>query len=344
MGLQKIAFNFMVERGGKLAKSLLCTKPQKITNTIGLKYKPLKTDAVNFKTVIKSEITNKSIKSATSNEIIENVTVDGAEAKKTVMKWIEDMISGKSSISPENKIPSLQSNFTSLKGARKYAKERAVCALHSDEPYEHMVIIDKKSHKIFGEYKGDEHQVSAGFDQLHFPKSCSIIHGHPASHKCGDKSLSTPISFDDFGYMFRHCDDIIAFNKNGEFSLLMKTPKFKPIDKKQMALYEAEHVFYMYPEILGTLTDRLPKEFHGITTIKQLAAKIKELKSTGKYSTEKLQSKYKAVVKEFQQEIQKIKSENEFDIGYEQIKGIHRFWQDYADELGVVYKTNYSYL
>ena len=29
MGLQKVAFNFMVERGGKLAKSLLCSKPVK---------------------------------------------------------------------------------------------------------------------------------------------------------------------------------------------------------------------------------------------------------------------------------------------------------------------------
>lgn len=49
MGLQKVAFNFMVERGGKLAKSLLCTKPQKITNTTGLKYAPeLKTDICQF--------------------------------------------------------------------------------------------------------------------------------------------------------------------------------------------------------------------------------------------------------------------------------------------------------
>lgn len=38
MGLQKIAFNFMVERGGKLAQSLLCTKPQIVTNNNGLKY------------------------------------------------------------------------------------------------------------------------------------------------------------------------------------------------------------------------------------------------------------------------------------------------------------------
>ena len=41
MGLQKVAFNFMVERGGKLAKSLLCTKPvTKPINIKGLKYYP----------------------------------------------------------------------------------------------------------------------------------------------------------------------------------------------------------------------------------------------------------------------------------------------------------------
>jgi len=41
MGLQKVAVNFMVERGGKLAKSLLCTKPQNaITNIKGLTLAP----------------------------------------------------------------------------------------------------------------------------------------------------------------------------------------------------------------------------------------------------------------------------------------------------------------
>lgn len=41
MGIQKVVFNFMVERGGKLSKSLLCTKPQKaVTSIKGLKYTP----------------------------------------------------------------------------------------------------------------------------------------------------------------------------------------------------------------------------------------------------------------------------------------------------------------
>ena len=54
MGLQKIAFNFMVERGGKLAKSLLCTKPQKTATSFkGLKYAPaLEKDTIKLSRAI----------------------------------------------------------------------------------------------------------------------------------------------------------------------------------------------------------------------------------------------------------------------------------------------------
>lgn len=50
MGLQKVAFNFMVERGGKLAKSLLCQKPvSKPINFKSLKYAPaLEKDTVQL--------------------------------------------------------------------------------------------------------------------------------------------------------------------------------------------------------------------------------------------------------------------------------------------------------
>ena len=50
MGLQKVAFNFVVERGGKLAKSLLCSRPiQKPINFKGLKYAPaLEKDTVQL--------------------------------------------------------------------------------------------------------------------------------------------------------------------------------------------------------------------------------------------------------------------------------------------------------
>ena len=49
MGLQKVAFNFMVERGGKLAKSLLCTKPVKQHNFSELGV-CLSDNSINFQT------------------------------------------------------------------------------------------------------------------------------------------------------------------------------------------------------------------------------------------------------------------------------------------------------
>ena len=32
------------------------------------------------------------------------------------------------------------------------------------------------------------------------------------------------------------------------------------------------------------------------------------------------------------------------DIDLDMLKNIHKFWQKYADEMGLIYKTNYSYL
>lgn len=57
MGLQKVALNFMVERGGKLAKSLLCTKPQKaVTNIKGLKYAPIQNRVIPFISKLENNI------------------------------------------------------------------------------------------------------------------------------------------------------------------------------------------------------------------------------------------------------------------------------------------------
>ena len=59
MGLQKLALNFMVERSGKLAKSLFCIKSVKLTNLNKLKYVPLQS---NIEKVISSNTNNKGIK------------------------------------------------------------------------------------------------------------------------------------------------------------------------------------------------------------------------------------------------------------------------------------------
>lgn len=68
MNLSKNICNFMVEQGGKLSKSILCSKPQKITNFKGIKYQPtLAKDTV--------EITSNTFKEirANADEIFQKV-------------------------------------------------------------------------------------------------------------------------------------------------------------------------------------------------------------------------------------------------------------------------------
>ena len=71
MGIQKVAFNFMIERGGKIAKSLLCTKPQNIVNDVkGLKYSSLSKDSVDFSETLlpkADEILNLNLKERINN-------------------------------------------------------------------------------------------------------------------------------------------------------------------------------------------------------------------------------------------------------------------------------------
>lgn len=93
MGLQKVAFNFMVERGGKLAKSLLCSKPQKaVTKTIGLKYAPaLEKDTVQIANKETEQITKKA------DDLLKELRKEyNAEyTEKYVSETVENVAAGK---------------------------------------------------------------------------------------------------------------------------------------------------------------------------------------------------------------------------------------------------------
>ena len=75
MGLQKVAFNFMVERGGKLAKSLICSKPLKQHNISELGV-CLSDNSIHFQTeksAIKY-IKNQLINSLDSTKLVTGIT------------------------------------------------------------------------------------------------------------------------------------------------------------------------------------------------------------------------------------------------------------------------------
>lgn len=87
MGLEKVALNFMVERGGKLTRSLLCTKPPKMPiNIKGLSYAPLNNDVVQFSRKVKpaetyiSMIEHFMTKHPQNKKLVQNLAIKGVEA------------------------------------------------------------------------------------------------------------------------------------------------------------------------------------------------------------------------------------------------------------------------
>ena len=328
MGLQKVALNFMVERGGKLAKSLLCTKPQKITNTIGLKYAPLKADVVEFKLdklvpkVNKFPHINKDI----INKIrTQQLKTDFSFRDLNLLPWA-------TSIRPKNYIEPLQKEFKGLKQVRKYAKDNSIDALKSENPFEHLVIIDKDTKRIVTEIDGKQSVSTKG---LSIPDNASMVHGHPTLKTMQGTSVATPISFNDFGVLNKNGSDIIAFNTAGEFSMLAKKPNFKPLSKEQFYYYGQIHSTYIVYEnnLIPRIASKLPLIFQDCKSRQEIKLIMKELETKfglNRKQIQQIKAKCMQVVKD--------------NIGLGEVKGIHNFWQDYADELGVIYKTNYSYL
>lgn len=238
-----------------------------------------------------------------------------------------EMLCGGKSVEPS------KTTFKGLKQARQYAKERCMPhAFETENPQEYLVVIDKKTNKVAGEFEGDRHSVTLPLS-FKTPKRASYVHPHPINTTDGSNA-STPVSWHDFVQLNKtEAEDIIAFNEKGEFSLLMKKPNFKKLSDEQIEELEISHRKYIMPEkeFISAIIPKLPKEFHGITTYKQLKAKVQELKNLGLYSDE-FRQKCREVEASFRK------------IGMDEIRAVHQFWLDFGNKLGVIYRTNYSYL
>ena len=292
----------------------------KKSDLIGLKYAPkLEGDVLKY--------SKKFVKETSQSQ--DNVKV---ELKKRVSELFSQIFYG--GYKSINRIEPIQTDFKGLKQARNYGKERAIMALKEPEPYEHMVIINKKTNKVIGEYKGTKDKCyMENAEALSLPEAISIEHGHPSLYTINGKPVSTPISWPDYMMISKKGEDIIAFDINGKFSMLIKKPNFKPLTKEQREYYEYMHRCYMYPEqeYLPRYLSYLPQEFQGIKTYKELKVVFQELREKNKLSKE-LMNKFKEAESEF-----KLESE-------EQLYAIDKFWRDFSDELGVIYKTNYEWL
>ena len=187
-----------------------------------------------------------------SSQPIEKTTAD-----KT-MSALEAMgAQNKILVNTTNMVKPLQTKFKSTKDLYAYARKRCVDALKSDQPYEHALLVDTKQNKVLAEYKGNiEVCEIKDFDKLiENPDSTILIHGHPNNHPLSNPDVKLLLDY--------NVNQVMAVNKNGEFSLAAKragrvdTPKTKAAATEyQNTAHEISNDFWGHKE------SELYKEFN----------------------------------------------------------------------------------
>lgn len=128
----------------------------------------------------------------------------------------------------------LQTDFKSTKEMFAYAKTRCIKALKSQSPYEHVVLADIKQNRVLAEFKGNSGNCDISeISTMKLDKDNTVLlHGHPHS---------TPISSIDVSTMLNYpVTQVIAFDKNGKFSLVAKNIDRKDNVKKEFIKYRLE--------------------------------------------------------------------------------------------------------
>lgn len=128
----------------------------------------------------------------------------------------------------------LRNDFTSTKDLFTYARKRCVDAINSDKPYEHTVLVDTKKNKVMAEFIGDANHCNLdGLEKMQLDKDNTILlHGHP---------VGTPISSADVSTILNTpVTQVIAFDKDGKFSLVAKKIDKKPNVSKEFNNFRLE--------------------------------------------------------------------------------------------------------
>ena len=223
------------------------------------------------------------------------------------------------SLDTANRVTSEQTEFESEKDADDYAKSKVVSALNNDYPIEYLVYIDNHNN-ILGEFKGNFDNVYGSMKFYDLVKtnlpgySYKAVHGHP-SHD----DYSTPVSFDDFEQLNNEdaLKELVVYNKNGEYSILRKTSKFKPIDEEEV--YNLRRQIWNRLESESKL--KMPERWEKLNSQQEIETAADDYEPDS----------YLKIVQSYQTTLEGIQSINDF-------------WVETAPKLNLEYKTNYSYL
>lgn len=132
----------------------------------------------------------------------------------------------------ENYIEPLKKQFKSTKEMFDYARQRCLDGIK--ENYEHVVLMDIKKNIVIAEFKGIENKCSVkGLEDLILDEENTVLmHGHPIDYPISSADLSCLKNY--------KISQIIAIDKDNEFSLVSKKYKPKNSESKGIKQYFAK--------------------------------------------------------------------------------------------------------
>ena len=221
------------------------------------------------------------------------------------------------SINNDYRVQSEQTDFDNKSDAMQYAKRKITKALNdSNYPHEYLVYVGEDN-EILGEFDGNNSEVHGNllfYDRLKkqlLGYKYTSLHGHPEHN-----GYSSPLSFNDFEILNNDesLNEIVAFNKNGEKSILRKKDNFKKLDNETIKSMLQDY----RNKLIEESKINMPEKWN------QVGKSIKNDFCNYTYTEEH-------VIIEYQQSL-------------EGIKCIHNYWKNIAPKYNLEYKTNYSYL
>jgi len=225
-------------------------------------------------------------------------------------------------IKPEFKLPETEEDvFVKSSGYSPFSKETfgkaistVIPSVLSDDPKESITLIVNDD--TFGYNVGDRKSVKMTEEMEQIAKdpeqSVTAVHSHADSFK---KGVANPVSVEDLGVLSSRpgLKRIYAVNSKGEYSMLEKTGDYIP----------SKETIESYASLIQDLIKQsLSPEG------KEKLAQI-EWNLTMDRNDENIKAFDDFIVSE--------------DMALAEAKGVHKFWQQYAPELGVKYETNYTF-
>jgi len=224
--------------------------------------------------------------------------------------------------------------FKNFEQVKNYSKKQIIKALKKKNPYERLTIINKDNNTLVALVEGKESEVNSDVLMLVNPLGrYSVEHGHPTICMINGKPVSDPLSFSDYIAAIRNhgAEEVIAYDIRGNFSMLRKKPDFKKLDYETIKHYEQLLMQPLEDIYLKKMLACLPKEYQSVKSKEELFSIYDQLIESGKLTSE-LNLKFLKGIEETEK------------ITPKELYIIDKFWRTHADDLGVIYETNYEYL